>query len=163
MESFNQYMEEYRKEMKKGVIKEAYKGLMEYIMDLRTHFKNNYPDYFVSGLYYGYMDMTYFSFSPESLKDRKLKIAVVFIHDTVRFEVWLSGQNKEIQRKYWKLFKESKWDKYNNVPTTDGVDSIIEHVLVVNPDFSDLEGLTKKIEEGTLKFIGDVEEFLGGH
>jgi len=75
MESFNQYMEEYKKEMKKGVIKEAYKGLMEYIMDLRTHLQNKYPDYFVSSLYYGYMDMTYFSFSPESLKDRKLKIA----------------------------------------------------------------------------------------
>ena len=160
MESFNRYMEDYRKEMKKGVIKEAYKGLMEYIMNLRTHFKNNYPDYFVSGLYYGYMDMTYFSFSPDSLKDRKLKIAIVFIHDTVRFEVWLSGQNKEIQRKYWKLLKESKWDKYNIVPTTDGVDSIIEHVLVGNPDFSDLEALTKKIEEGTLKFIGDVEKYF---
>jgi len=163
MESFNRYMEDYRKEMKKGVIKEAYKGLMEYIMDLRTHFKNNYPDYFVSGLYYGYMDMTYFSFSPDSLKDRKLKIAIVFIHDTVRFEVWLSGQNKEIQRKYWKLFKDKNWNKYKIVPTIEDYDSIVEHVLVSNPDFSDLEALTKKIEEGTLKFIGDVEEFLGGH
>jgi len=156
-------MEDYRKEMKKGVIKEAYKGLMEYIMDLRTHFKNNYPDYFVSGLYYGYMDMTYFSFSPDSLKDRKLKIAIVFIHDTVRFEVWLSWQNKEIQRKYWKLFKDKNWNKYKIVPTIEDYDSIVEHVLVSNPDFSDLEALTKKIEEGTLKFIGDVEEFLGGH
>jgi len=163
MESFNRYMEDYRKEMKKGVIKEAYKGLMGYIMDLRTHFKNNYPDYFVSGLYYGYMDMTYFSFSPDSLKDRKLKIAIVFIHDTVRFEVWLSGQNKEIQRKYWKLFKDKNWNKYKIVPTIEDYDSIVEHVLVSNPDFSDLEALTKKIEEGTLKFIGDVEEFLGGH
>jgi hypothetical protein len=99
MESFNQYMDVYKKEMKKGTIRNAYKGLMGYILDLRTHFKNKYPEYFISGLYYGYMDMTYFSFSPESLKDKKLKIAIVFIHETVRFEVWLSGQNKEIQRK----------------------------------------------------------------
>jgi len=161
MESFNQYMEEYKKEMKKGTIRNAYKGLMEYIMDLRTHLQNKYPDYFVSGLYCGYMDMTYFSFSPEALKNRKLKIAVVFIHDTARFEVWLSGQNKEIQRKYWKLFKESNWDKYTVVPTTDGVDSIIEHVLIDNPDFRDLNIVTKQIEEETLKFIQDVEEFLG--
>ncbi|HNR43595.1 MAG TPA: hypothetical protein PLI06_04420 [Methanofastidiosum sp.] len=160
METFNQYMEEYKKEMKKGTIRNAYKGLMEYIMDLRTHLHNKYPDYFVSSLYYGYMDMTYFSFSPDSLKDRKLKIAIVFVHDTVRFEVWLSGQNKEIQRKYWKLLKESKWDKYNVVPTTNGVDSIVEHILVPNPDFSNLKTLTEQIEEGTLKFICDVEEFL---
>lgn len=100
MDSFNQYMEEYKKEMKKGTIRNAYKGLMEYIMDLRTHLQNKYPEHFVSSLYYGYMDMTYFSFSPDSLKDRKLKIAIVFIHDTVRFEVWLSGQNKQIQKEY---------------------------------------------------------------
>lgn len=160
MESFNQYMEEYKKEMKKGMITKAYKGLMEYILDLRTHFKNKYPNYFVSGLYYGYMDMTYFSFSPDSLKDRKLKIAIVFIHDTVRFEVWLSGQNKEIQRKYWKLFKDKNWNKYKIVSTIEGYDSIVEHVLIAEPDFSDLDKLTEKIEKGTLKFIQDVEEFL---
>ena len=163
MESFNQYMDEYKKEMEKGIIRNAYKGLMDYIMDLRTYFKNNYPDYFVSGLYYGYMDMTYFSFSPESLKDRKLKIAIVFIHETVRFEVWLAGYNKQIQTEYWELFKKSNWDKYQIVPTTEGFDSIVEHVLIGNPDFSDLDKLTKQIEEGTLKFIQDVEEFLGNH
>ncbi|NYT04244.1 MAG: hypothetical protein GKC00_06000 [Candidatus Methanofastidiosa archaeon] len=160
MGSFAEYMEEYKKEMKKGIITKAYKGLMEYILDLRTHFKNKYPNYFVSGLYYGYMDMTYFSFSPESLKDRKLKIAIVFIHDTVRFEVWLSGQNKEIQKKYWGLFKDKNWNKYKIVPNIEGYDSIVEHVLIADPDFSDLDKLTEKIEKGTLKFIQDVEEFL---
>ena len=69
MKPFHEYMNEYKKQLKKGDIKEAYKGLMEYIMDLRVFFKKKYPDYFVSGsIYYGYMDMTYFSFIPESLK-----------------------------------------------------------------------------------------------
>lgn len=99
MKSFNECIEEYKKQMKKGCIPVAYKGLMEYIMSLRTHFKNKYPDYFVSGnIYYGYMDMTYFSFIPKSLKSKKLKIAVVFIHDKMRFEVWLGGYNKQIQK-----------------------------------------------------------------
>ena len=39
MKSFNEYVNEYRKQIEKGDIKEAYKGLMNYIMDLRTHFK----------------------------------------------------------------------------------------------------------------------------
>ena len=164
MEPFHEYMNEYRKQLEKGAIKKAYKGLMEYIMDLRTHFKNKYPDYFVSGsIYYGYMDMTYFSFFPESLKDRNLKVAIVFIHDTLRFEVWLAGYNKQIQQKYWKLFKESDWNKYHVVPTTKGADSIIEHVLVENPDFGDLGTLTEQIERKTLAFIGDVESFLSEH
>ncbi len=161
MESFHEYINEYKKQLEKGVIKEAYQGLMKYIMDLRTHFKNKYPDYFVSGnIYYGYMDMTYFSFFPKSLKHRKLKIAIVFIHDTCSFEVWLAGYNKQVQSKYWKLFKESGWNKYHIVSTTQGVDSIIEYILVDNPDFSDLDTLTKQIERATLKFIKDVESFL---
>ena len=164
MGSFHEYMAEYKKQLEKGAIKEAYKGLMEYIMDLRTYFQKKYPDYFVSGsIYYGYMDMTYFSFFPGSLKQRKLKIAIVFIHETCRFEVWLAGYNKQVQSKYWKMFKDAHWNKYDIVPTTKGVDSILEYVLVGDPDFSDLDALTKQIERATLKFIKDVESFLSRH
>ncbi len=164
MESIQEYVNEYKKQLEKGDIQKAYKGLMEYIMDLRTHFKALYPDYFVSGsIYYGYMDMTYFSFFPDSIKQRGLKVAIVFIHETCRFEVWLAGFNKQVQTKYWKLFKESGWNKYHLVANTKGVDSIIEHVLVDNPDFSDLEILTKQIEGETLTFIRDVESFLSAH
>lgn len=106
------------------------------------------------------MDMTYFSFYPESIKNRNLKIAVVFIHEAFRFEVWLAGYNKQVQSKYWKLFKESGWNKYHLVPTTKGVDSILEHVLVEDPDFSSLDALTQQIERATLEFIKDIETFL---
>jgi hypothetical protein len=161
MESFHDNMNEYKRQLKKGAIQEAYKGLMKYIMVLKTHFKNNYPDYIVSGgIYYGYMDMTYFSFFPKSFKDRNLKIAIVFNHEAFRFEVWLAGYNKQVQSKYWKRLKESAWKKYPIVPTTKGVDSIVEHVLVDHPDFGDLDALTKQIERKTLKFIDDVESFL---
>lgn len=160
MGSFYESMQEYRKQLKKGYIQEAYKGLMGYIMDLRVYFKNKYPEYFVSSVYYGYMDMSYFSFSPESLKSRKLKIAIVFIHETFRFEVWLAGYNKKVQTKFWKLFKEGDWKKYNIPSTIKGVDSIMEYTLVDNPDFRDLDNLTEQIEEGALEFINDVEKFL---
>jgi hypothetical protein len=158
---FHENMTEYKKQLENGAIKEAYKGLMDYIMGLRSYFANKYSDYSVSGsIYYGYMDMTYFSFFPESLKLRKLKVAIVFIHDAFRFEVWLAGCNKSVQTKYWKLFKESSWKKYRVPSTTEGVDSIIEYTLVDKPDFSDLDTLTKQIESGTLKFIKDIENFL---
>ena len=164
MESFHEYMNEYRRQMEKGDIQKAYRGLMVYIMNLRTKLKNRHPDYSVSGsIYYGYMDMSYFSFTPKSLKSRYLKIAIVFIHETLRFEVWLGGYNKQIQAEYWNLFDESDWSKYQIVPTTEGVDSIIEHVLVDDPDFSDFGTLTDRIEKGTLKFIRDVESFFDGN
>jgi hypothetical protein len=161
MNSFDEDMKEYRKQLQKGAIKSAYRGLMEYIMSLRTHFKNKYPDYYVSGsVYQGYMDMTYFSLVPESLKRRKLKSAVVFVYDTFTFEVWLAGYNKKVQRKYWNQIKENNWNKYRIPTTTKGSDSIIEHTLAEKPDFSDLNALTNQIETGTMKFIKDVEKYL---
>ena len=88
------------------------------------------------------------------------KIAIVFLHEAFRFEVWLSAANKKVQREYWELVKESNWSKYRIPSTLKGFDSIVECVLVDNPDFSDLDSLTKGIEEGTLKFVKDVEDFL---
>ncbi len=164
MESFHEYMHEYKTQLEKGVIQKAYKGLMEYIMGLRTHFYNRFPDYSIPGnIYYGYMDMTYFAVIPESFKQRGLKIAVVYLHETGRFEIWLAGYNKQVQTKYWNLFKDSGWNKYKLVPTTKGADSILEHVATENPDFSDLDALTEQIEGETVKFITDVENFLSTH
>lgn len=164
MEAFHEFVNEYKKQLEQGAVQRAYKGLMEYVMALRTQFKNKYPEYVVSGsIYYGYMDMTYFSFNPKSLKDRGLKIAIVFVHEAFRFEVWLAGYNKQVQTEYWKLFKESGWNKYRIVPTTKGADSILEYILVDNPDFSDLDTLTRQIEAGTLEFIEEVESFLSAH
>ena len=86
MESFHEYINEYKKQLKKGDIGKAYKGLMKYIMDLRVYFRNKYPEYFVSrSIYYGYMDMTYFPLFPKSLKRQKLKIAIVFNYDAFQF------------------------------------------------------------------------------
>jgi hypothetical protein len=161
MKSFHENISEYRKQVEKGAIPKAYKGLMEYVLGLRTYLKTRHPDYFVSGgIYFGYMDMTYFSFYPKSIGRQKLKIAIVLIHQSMRFEAWLAGCNKQVQSKYWKIFKESAWKKYRLVPTTKGVDSILEHVLVDNPDFRDPDKLTRQIERQTMLFITDVEKFL---
>lgn len=160
MESLREHMFEYKKQLENGHIQEAYRGLMGYMMDLRTYLKNKYPEYSVSGIYQGYMDMTYFSFTPDSLKSLKLKIAVVFIYDTFIFEVWLAGSNKNVQKEYWELLKKGGLQKYHLPSDIKGIDSIVENVLVENPDFGDLDILTEEIEDGTTKFIGDVVEFL---
>ena len=163
MESLPDLINEYRKQLEKGVIQEAYRGLMEYVMDLRTHFSKKYPDFAPGNIYQGYMDMTYFPIFPKGLTSRKLKIAVVLIHDTIKFEVWLAAQNKQIQKEYRKLFKEGDWSKYRISAATKGVDSIMEYTLADTPDFTGLDELTKQIEQGTLNFINDIEIFLSKH
>ncbi len=159
--TFHKDMSEYTDQLKKGMIQRAYRGLMDYMQSLRAHFSSRYPEYSVPGsLYFGYMDMTYFAIVPEGFKERGLKIAVVYLHEAGRFEVWLSGYNRQIQARYWTIVKESGWDTYHLVAAPQGFDSVLEHILVTEPNFDDLEGLTARIEKGTLEFIHDVEEFL---
>jgi len=161
MAEFHKDMNEYKMLLQKGSIQKAYRGLMEYFGSLRLIFKDKYPEYDVSGnIYQGFMDMTYFAVFPTSLKHRKLKIAVVFLHEAFRFEVWLVGFNKSIQKKYWNLVKDEQWNTYHIPSMLKGKDSIIEYVLVENPDFSNLDSLTQKIEIGILEFIKEVVSFL---
>lgn len=80
------------------------------------------------------------------------------IHFDLKFG-W-GQKNKEVQAKYWDFFKKSGWDVYRLVPSIEGEDSILEHILANEPDFSDLDNLTKEIESGTLRFIKDVESFM---
>ena len=161
MASFNESMQEYKQQLERGLIQQAYRGLMDYMQGLKTYFRNHYPYAFVSGgLYQGYMDMTYFSFVPASLKSRDLKIAIVFVYDAFRFEAWLSGCNRQVQARYWEIIRESTWDQYPLVPDPAKADAILTHVLVADPDFGSPDALTGQIEQGTLSFTHDIESFL---
>ena len=161
MESFHEDMMAFKKQLDKGSIQVAYKGLMDFFMSLRFHFQKKYPEFIVpSNVYFGYMDMTYFSIIPKSFKDKKLKIAIVFNYETFGFEAWLSAVNKNVLTEYWNLIKDKTWDKYRIVKPGKGIDSILEYNLVKNPDFNNLDGLTKQIEKGTINFIKDIEGYL---
>ena len=161
MNSLQENMLEFQKQLEKGVIQKAYQGLMAYMLSLKNHFATTYPDLIVTGsIYSGYMDMTYFSILPKSLKARELKIAIVFLFDAFRFEIWLSGKNKQVLAKYWKIITDSHWDKYKLMAPGKGVDSILEGILVDNPDFGDLASLTKQIDIRASEFIQDIEMFL---
>ena len=163
MQSIQEDMNELREQLGTGAIQKAYRALLGYMMDLRTRFKNRYPGYSISGLYQGYMDMTYFAIVPPSLKNRDLKIAVVFNYEAFRFEAWLAGTNRQVQRKYWELFRDSRWTEYRVVTPAKGVDSIIECNLAEDFDFGNLDSLTARIEGKAVEFIISVERFLSDH
>jgi len=163
MQSIQEDMKAFRSQLKSGTIQKAYRALLGYMMDLRTHIKNRCPDCSISGLYQGYLDMTYFAIVPPSLKPRDLKIAIVFNYAAFRFEAWLSATNRQVQRKYWEVFRDCRWTEYRVVTPARGVDSIIECNLAEDFDFGDPEGLTRGIEENAARFIKDVEKFFSDH
>jgi hypothetical protein len=160
MKSIQQDIEQFHKHLRTGSIQKAYKALLHYMLALRTHFGNKRPNASFSGLYQGYMDMTYFALVSPALKHLGLKIAIVFNYEAFRFEAWLAGTNRQIQRKYWELVKNSRWTDYRVVTPAKGVDSILECTLAENFDLSDPDSLTESIEEKAGKFIDDVEAFL---
>jgi hypothetical protein len=160
VDSLNRYVAEYKTQIEKGAIVKAYRGLLGYLMELRTHLSAKYPEYICSGIYQGYMDMSYFSFTPPQLKDKKLKIALVLLHDNISWEIWLAGGNRQIQAQYRKLFEEKGYGKYRVSAAGKGVDSIIEFLITEQPDFDEKQKLTALIEEKALLFISDMLDFL---
>jgi len=151
-------IEDYKQQMNLGILPKVYKELIAYMMSLRTHFKSNFPEYTVGSFYQGYMDMTYFPIVPISFKNRSLKIAIVFDHTHVRFEIWLSGQNRLVQKEYTSLLKQKNLNA--DYIFTENPDSIVETVVVENPDFSELDKITAEIEKGIQKFVKDISSVL---
>ena len=127
---------------------------------LRTQYISIYTESAVSGLYLGYLDMTYFAVSPPVLKGHDLKVAVVFNYDAFKFEAWLSARNRKVQRQYWELFKDMSWSGYRVIQPASGIDSILECDLATEVDFNDMDALTTRIETTAARFINDIEKFF---
>jgi len=160
MQSLQTAVNEYYKQLRNGNIQFAYKGIISFISTLKIQLEKKHPEYYTSGLYNGYMDMTYFGFTPLALKEKKLKVAIVFLHEEGRFEVWLSGINRGVQSEYIHKLKTIDIGKYKLSIPNPGVDSIVESVLEANPNFDNPIDLNRKIEERILQFIEDMIKLL---
>ena len=155
MKNLNEYVSIYQDQLKKGDILIAYNELVKFVMNLRTEFiKTRSDKYSFSGILHGYLDYTYFYYSNDFLKRKKLKFGLVLNHVEMRFEVWLLGSTKPIQQKYWELSRNTKWNKdKTEMPKY----SILESIIVEKPDFDNLDKLTKKME---IKMINVSDEIL---
>ena len=160
MHSLQEDLAEFRRRLATGTIQKAYRALLSYMLDLRTHFESRYADLAPSGLYQGYLDMSYFALFPPALRARKLKIAIVFNYDAFRFEAWLAASNRQIQRRYWELFRDSQWPDYRVVAPARGIDAIVECDLAQDFNLDDPAALTARIEAAAIAFAADMERFI---
>lgn len=158
-ESLQFSIRQYQAALDDGHVQRAFRAIMGFMLNLRTQFIHNYPSgYASSGLHPGYMDITYFPFTPMTLKQQKLKVAIVFNHEELQFEVWLTGQNKALHKKYWDIFRASDWPKDNIAPTPEHM--ILREVVVPTPDFDEPQLLMNEIESRTMTFIQEVQAVL---
>ncbi len=144
MKNLNHYVAIYKEQLDKGDILIAYGQLVRFVMKLRVDFIKGLSDqYSFTGILHGYMDYTYFYYSNEFLKGKKLKLGLVLNHSEMRFEIWLLGNTIAVQKKYWSLLKTSKWNKDKNVMPKY---SILEAILENEPDFDNLPLLSKRLK-----------------
>ena len=157
-ENINSCISLYKEQVGKSEFQKAYMFLLKYLMHVKTGFEKAFPkEYSCGNISPGYMDFSYFSFSDDYLQGKKLRFGIALNHVEMRFELWLLGQNKEIQNRYWDILKTSPW---NQGRTTKPQYSELEIVLVDNPDFEDIDKLTTAIVNSAAEEADRVIEYL---
>ena len=133
----------YKEQVNKSDIQKTYMFLLKYVMQVKASFEKSFSQVYSCGYVSpGYMDYSYFSFFNDYLRDKKLRFGIVLNHSEMRFELWLMGQNKEIQNRYWDMLEASTW---NQGRTAKPQYAELEIVLVNNPDFESIDELTVDI------------------
>jgi len=160
MDSLNKVVAEYTEQLSKGQIQRAYKGIMTFMAGLKATLEHKHPDYASGALYFGYMDMTYFALTPPVLKDKMVKIALVYLHGQNRFEVWLAGNNRKIQAQVIEQLEKKDLNGYKVSQVSPGVDSIVESILIDRPNFDKPDELIERIAGKTAAFIDDMISLL---
>lgn len=160
MDSMNESYKEYFVQLRKGDIQRAYRGIMSFMSALKLNLEGKHPGLSSSALYAGYMDMTYFALTPAYVKEKGLKVAIVFLHEKACFEIWLAGANRRIQSEQISSFSKKKLGGYTLSSPLPGVDSIISWRLGIIPEFDRPETLMKEIDACFVKFIDDVSNLL---
>ncbi len=97
--------------------------------------------------------MSYFSLNTERLKEKRLKVAIVYLHEKRAFEIWLSARNREILKKYRTIISSAALKDVIAFHDADNEDAVIECILTSDPDFDDQTSLTQSIKSGTEKPI----------
>ncbi len=161
MKDFNKCVALYREQLEKGEIQKAYEGLVKFLMNLKADMSKTYEDkYSFGNISPGYLDYTYFPFFDNFLRERKLRFGIVLNHQKTRFELWLMGQNSDVQQKYWDILKSTKWNEHQlSMPKY----SVLEVILVDNPDFNDLKSLTLALESETIRHSEEITNWLKEH
>ena len=154
----NDYIAIYKEQLQNGDIQIAYERLLKYLMTLKAFFEHKLShEYSFGNISRGYLDYTYFPFFNNYLRAHKLRFGIVLNHQKICFELWLMGQNAQVQKEYWEVLKDTEWNKER---ITKPRYSVLETVLIESPDFDDTDALSAKIEQSAMTAVNQIMSFL---
>jgi len=151
------YIYEYQKLLQTTDLQKGYQEFVQFFRSLRTFLQKELPEYtFTGNIVENNMDYSYFQFTNEGLKSKGLKIVVAFVHRDFDYQIWLSGLNRQIQRKHYEYLK----DKHHPYALTDNptkTDYILRAQLIGGCNYNNPEESLKTIKDNVAEFVLEVE------
>ena len=155
-ESLSCCIEEYCRAVAGVRIPRAYRGILASLTLFQSAWKSAHPADAVGALYQGYMDMSFVAFAPVPLAEKRLKISLVFLHDTGNFSLWLAAGNRDIQKRVSEAFGCVPLGAYSLSPLEPGVDAIIANDLPKPYAFDDPKALNESLVAAAEAFTQDM-------
>lgn len=144
-----------------GDFARAYRGILSALMQFKSAWETVHPEDTVGALYQGYMDMSFVAVLPAALAEWRLKISLVFLHETSLFTLWLTAGNRAIQKRVSDALKHVPLGKYSLCTLEPGVDAIIALDLPKPYRFDEPEQLTKDLLQAAEVFLSDMTALVG--
>lgn len=146
--------------MKAYNVQEIYKEIILYMRSLRQYFLKRDKSFRIGGLYEGLMDMTYFSIATDMLLQKKLKLALVFVHGKGSLELWISGQNREVMKKYRTYFSVDSGFSSPAFHEKDNEDALLEFTLAEGKELPKKEDAFQVIQPVVKEILEQMETLL---
>lgn len=155
-ESLSSCVEEYCLAVAAARIPRAYRGILATLTLFQSSWKNAHPADMVGVLYQGYMDMSFVAFAPAPLAEKRLKVSLVFLHDTGVFSLWLAAGNRDIQKRVSEALRRIPLGAYSLSTLEPGVDAIIAYDLPKPYEFDDPQALNASLVAAAETFTRDM-------
>lgn len=160
--NFNsEYLETYKSLLATTELQLGYQEFIKLFRFLRIELEKELPDFSFSGnIVENNMDFAYFQLTDKDLREKGVKIQVVFVHKSFRFEVWVSGYNRKIQCSYYNKLKNQHLKYYLN-DNPERIDYIFKAEIENNIELHSGDIVISKIKPVVLEMITFVKNHLG--
>lgn len=155
-QSLSVCVEEYAALVARGDIARAYRAILSTLSQFKSVWETSHPGDSVGALYQGYLDMSFVSVLPGALAKERLKISLVFLHDSGTFTLWLVAGNRAIQKTVSESLRAVPLGPYQLSTLGPGVDAIIEQPLPKPYAFDAPDVLTTALVGAMERFTADM-------
>lgn len=149
------YIEEYKNIIQTTNLQRGYQELIKFFRYLRNYLQKEMTNFnFTANIVENNMDYSYFQFTNENLKKKGVKIVCVFLHKEFKYQVWLSGVNRQTQIKCFNMYEKN--NKYTMSPNPDKTDYILSKDINIELNYDNIENLLNNFKKEIYMFIDDI-------